>query len=211
MDNNKIHWQAIFWDFDGVILNSMPIRDRGFATVLSDFPAVQIDELLKFHRANGGLSRYVKFRYFFETIRQETVTEVYVQLWAQRFSEQMRQLLTAPELLIAPIVDYIKDNYSHVPMYIVSGSDQDELRWLCNQHEIAQYFKSIYGSPTSKKVWLKQLLSEESYNPDKVVLIGDSKNDYEAANESGIHFLAYNNASLNTFNTTSWKLPFKDE
>ena len=61
--------RVIFWDFDGVILNSNKVRDKGFETVLSGFPKEEVDKLLKFHRQNGGLSRYVKFRYFFEEIK----------------------------------------------------------------------------------------------------------------------------------------------
>ena len=61
--------KIIFWDFDGVILNSNKVRDSGFEIVLKDFPKNQVELLLNYHRQNGGLSRYVKFRYFFEVIR----------------------------------------------------------------------------------------------------------------------------------------------
>jgi beta-phosphoglucomutase-like phosphatase (HAD superfamily) len=38
--------KIIFWDFDGVILNSNEVRDNGFETVLKDFPTEQVEQLL---------------------------------------------------------------------------------------------------------------------------------------------------------------------
>ena len=80
---NKI--KVIFWDFDGVILNSNKVRDSGFEIVLNDFPKNQVALLLNYHKQNGGLSRYVKFRYFFEVIRGEKVSNDKIQTYAQLF------------------------------------------------------------------------------------------------------------------------------
>ena len=67
--------KTILWDFDGVILDSMKVRDWGFREIFKDFDSSSIEELLVFHRINGGLSRYVKIRHFFEEILCETVSE----------------------------------------------------------------------------------------------------------------------------------------
>ena len=58
----------ILWDFDGVILNSIHVRDKGFIEIFKDFDNEKVDLLLQYHKKNGGLSRYVKIRYFFEKI-----------------------------------------------------------------------------------------------------------------------------------------------
>ena len=97
MKLNKI--KTLFWDFDGVIMDSNAVRDRGFEEVLKDYPQTEVDALMAFHRENGGLSRYDKFRYFFEDIRRETITEAEVNIWADKFSKIMTQLLINPELI----------------------------------------------------------------------------------------------------------------
>jgi beta-phosphoglucomutase-like phosphatase (HAD superfamily) len=61
-------YKNVIWDFDGVIIDSMPIRGQGFEEIFKDFAAVHVEELMRYHRANGGLSRFVKIRYFFEVI-----------------------------------------------------------------------------------------------------------------------------------------------
>jgi phosphoglycolate phosphatase-like HAD superfamily hydrolase len=197
MINSSSPYQAILWDFDGVIMNSNPVRDSGFSLVLKDFPEHQVEVLLKYHRKNGGLSRYVKFRYFFEQVRGEQVTDEIVLEYAQRFSVEMMKHLTNPLLLIEETVNYIRTNYINLPMFIVSGSDQNELRQICNETGINTYFKGIFGSPTPKKQLVRNIIELYNLIPSDSLLIGDSINDFEAAEVNGLHFMAYNNPGIN--------------
>ena len=193
---NYLMIESILWDFDGVILDSMPIRDQGFIEVLKEFPEKHVNELLAYHRRNGGLSRYVKFRYFFEGILGEEVTEKEVLKMASDFSLIMQELLIDDNLLIEDSLKFIMRFFDQVPMHIVSGSDGQELNFLCQKLDITKYFKTINGSPTPKVTLVDQLLSENTYRSEKVFLIGDSQNDFEAAKKNNIHFLAYNNSEL---------------
>lgn len=188
--------KVIFWDFDGVLMDSNAVRDLGFERVLSEFPKEQVDQLLAFHQANGGLSRYVKFRYLFEEIRKEPITEDEIHIWAKRFSLIMKELLVNPELLIEETLNFVKENQGKYIMHITSGSDQNELRYLCQSMGIDHLFSSIHGSPKPKKEWVKELIETHGYSTEECVLIGDSYNDFEAATFSGVHFMAYNNIKL---------------
>lgn len=190
-------YSTFFWDFDGVILNSNAVREFGFRKVLENFPENQVEQLLDFHRRNGGLSRYVKFRYFYETIVGEPITESQVMELASSFSKIMMEELVKPVYLIAETVDYLQQNSSKVPMYIVSGSDQIELRFLCEKLGVASNFKGIYGSPTPKIKLVETILNENSsIILEEACLIGDAHNDYEAAQTNGLDFLGYNNKEL---------------
>ena len=148
--------EVILWDFDGVILNSMPVRDQGFIEVLQHFPAHQVEALLTYHRKNGGLSRYVKFRYFYEEILKQSITEEEVLKLADSFSVIMKKLLTNKDLLIQDSMQFIETHYAQYKMHIVSGSDQNELRFLCKELGVDHYFISIHGSPTAKKILIEQ-------------------------------------------------------
>ncbi len=189
-------YETILWDFDGVLIDSMHIRDKGFMLTLSDYPAEQVQHLLLYHRANGGLSRYVKFRYFFDSIRNDSVEENKINTLASAFSEIMKMQLCNPQLLIKDTLEFIKFNYHKFNMHIVSGSDENELNMLCKELNISQYFLSIHGSPTSKQELIAQLLKENNYKAIECVLIGDSVNDFEAANSNKIEFIGYNNTHL---------------
>jgi len=188
--------EVIFWDFDGVILNSMPIRDKGFLHIFKEYPAEKVAQLLDFHHQNGGLSRYVKIRYFYEKILQEPISEEKVMELAQEFSHIMRQELANTELLIEDSLNFIKKYHSEKKFHIVSGSDEKELQFLCKELGIADYFVSIHGSPTPKKELVSRLIQAHKYSVENCVLIGDSINDYEAAVQNGINFWGYHNEKL---------------
>jgi len=188
--------KTIFWDFDGVIMDSMPIRDLGFSEVLKVYPEDQVSQLMAYHKANGGLSRYVKFRYFFEEIRNEKVSEEEVQELANSFSSIMLSKLKNPQFLIHETVNFIKHNYQKYIMLIVSGSDQVELREICETLEIQKYFKGIYGSPIPKKQLVQNVIEIDGLCKSEACLIGDSINDYEAARENDILFYGFNNPEL---------------
>lgn len=194
-------YNVILWDFDGVILDSMAIRDLGFEKTLSNFPKTEVAQLMEFHRKNGGLSRYVKFRYFFEEIRNEEISEEEVLEYAQKFSAIMMDLLIDEKLLIEDSVSFIKEAYTQFKFHIVSGSDGVELNNICKELELSSYFLSIEGSPIPKNKLVKDILELYKYKKGNVCLIGDSINDLEAAEANGIYFFGYNNESLKKLNS----------
>jgi phosphoglycolate phosphatase-like HAD superfamily hydrolase len=194
---NITDYNVIIWDFDGVIMDSMSIRGEGFRNVLKNYPKDQVDELMAFHESNGGLSRYVKFRYFFENIRGEQISEQQVLDLASSFSEIMLDLLLNDNLLIMDSVNFIKQNYNKYEMHIASGSDGMELNKICKGLKLDSYFRSINGSPTPKNDLVKQILnSYKEKNNLSFVLIGDSINDFDATKINNIDFLGYNNTDL---------------
>lgn len=183
----------VLWDFDGVILDSMKVRDLGFREIFKSFKKDKIEKLIDYHRENGGLSRYVKIRYFFENLLNQEISEERVNEYASMFSDIMRVKLIGKKNLITDSVDFIRNNYKKYNFHIVSGSDQNELRFLCDQLELSQYFLTIEGSPTPKKKLVNDILEKESYSKKETCLIGDSINDKDAAEENNILFIGYNN------------------
>ena len=184
--------RTIIWDFDGVIINSNDIRELGFRETLKRYPKNDIDKLILFHRKNGGLSRYVKFRHFFENILNHQVTENKIQYLADIFSNIMLDKLTLRETLINETIDYIKKTHKDFHFHIASGSDEHELNQLCRHHNIKKYFKSIKGSPKTKIKLIQEIISINNYSKNSCLMIGDSINDLEAAEANNIGFLGYN-------------------
>jgi phosphoglycolate phosphatase-like HAD superfamily hydrolase len=188
--------KAIIWDFDGVILMSEMIRQKGFRILFEDFKPEQIERLIDFHKENGGLSRYVKIRYFYEDILGSDISEDEVMELAGKFSVIMRNELTNPELLNQEWLQLMKSVGNKLDHYIASGSDQEELRFLCSKLGIRDFFKGIFGSPVAKIENVGAIMKHNYLGEGEVVLIGDAYNDYEAATKNDIQFLGYNNESL---------------
>mgnify|MGYP001208657342 CR=1 FL=1 len=189
-------FKNILWDFDGVILDSMPTRDHGFREIFKLYPSHLVDELIVYHKNNGGLSRFNKIHYFFRNILKKKISEREVRRYANKFSIIMKEQLANPEYLIEESMNFIKLNYKYYNFHIVSGSEHNELNFLCNKLRIKKYFYSISGSPTPKVELIKNLMDEEAYGNKETLLIGDSLNDYEAAKTNEIKFYGFNNLSL---------------
>ena len=60
-----LDFDAYIFDCDGVILDSNKIKGNAFKHALKEFPDQCTDEFLKYHYDNGGLSRHLKFKFFF--------------------------------------------------------------------------------------------------------------------------------------------------
>ncbi|MCC9168236.1 HAD family hydrolase [Pontibacter harenae] len=189
--------ENILFDFDGVIMDSMPVRDKGFKLIFKNYPAELVQALISYNNLNGGLSRYVKIRYFFEELLCEPISEEAVMILAAQFSDAMRTELLNPTLLIKDTVAFIEANYTRFNMHVVSGSDQNELQFICSELGLKKYFKSVHGSPTPKDTLIAELMNNYKYDNLETVLIGDSINDYAAAENNSIVFFGYNNAALN--------------
>ncbi len=186
----------ILWDFDGVILDSMPIRDYGFRKIFEEFDKNSIEELIKYHRLNGGLSRFHKIMYFYNTLLKKEISENKIQEYADKFTVIMKEQLANKKYLIQDSIDFIKSNHKNYNFHIVSGSEHHELNYLCQKLDLVDYFLSINGSPTPKKDLVKNLLEKEKYKKEETILIGDSVNDFDAANVNAIDFYGFNNKEL---------------
>lgn len=189
----------ILWDFDGVILDSMPIRDYGFRKIFEHYPKKLVEEFIKYHRLNGGLSRFHKIKYFYNVLLKKEINEEEIQEYANKFTTVMKEQLPNKKYLIKGSIEFIKTNHKKYTFHIVSGSEHHELNYLCEKLELSKYFLSINGSPTHKNDLVKNLLEKEQYKKEETILIGDSINDFEAAKVNGIEFYGYNNEKLKEF------------
>ncbi|OGR69494.1 MAG: hypothetical protein A2X40_00705, partial [Elusimicrobia bacterium GWC2_65_9] len=148
MDRQTFAWRAVLLDFDGVILESNAARTEGFRRLFSDHPASAVEALVRYHEANGGLSRYHKIEYFFREILKRDVSPAERDRHAARFSALVKQtVIDSPYVPGARKFARRKHPFS---MHLVSGSDQEELREICGRLGIAASFAGIFGSPTPK-------------------------------------------------------------
>ncbi len=168
----------------------------GIEKIFSNYDPELVKKLIDFHHENGGISRFYKIRYFYENVLGIDVSEDKINRLATLFSDCMRFKLNDPNRLISETLSFIKAKNMNYNMHIVSGSEKDELLWLCEQLGIHQFFKSVEGSPTPKTELINDILQNWNYEPKDCILIGDSINDYDAAKTNGIEFYGFNNPEL---------------
>ena len=63
--------EYIFWDFDGVIVDSVELKTEAFRDLYSFAGEAIQNKVVIHHEENGGVSRYVKFEHYFKNIKGE--------------------------------------------------------------------------------------------------------------------------------------------
>jgi len=183
-----VKYLHIIFDFDGVLVESNEIRFNGFRKLFKDYPQDQVEILVDYAKANGGVSRYKKIEYFFNSIRREPTSDESVNHWAAQFSELVEQDVVEAKSVVGSL-EFLEEYSSLFDFAIVSGSDQVELRRICEKRKIDHFFKSILGSPAEKKDNIAALLSELSWSHDRSVYVGDSNNDLDSAKANNLDFV----------------------
>jgi phosphoglycolate phosphatase-like HAD superfamily hydrolase len=183
-----VKYQHIIFDFDGVLVESNEIRFNGFKKLFKDYPGEQVEELVSYAKANGGVSRYKKIEYFFNKIRKELISDGDVDRWAAQYSELVEHDIVEAKPVEGSL-EFLVEYSNCFNFAIVSGSDQTELRRVCEKRKIDHFFKMILGSPTEKKQNIADLLVDLNWQHNKSLYVGDSNNDLEAAKFNNMDFV----------------------
>lgn len=181
------NYKSYIFDCDGVILKSNKIKTDAFIHTFSDFPRNDVDNLIKYHKLNGGISRYEKIKFFFEKILNKNTSSYEIKKYLQRFGDYSYGELQRCDL-IEGVFNYINFLYkNNNNLFIISGSDEDELKKIFLFKNLSKYFNSIYGSPINKYDLLKKIL--HNIDTDQTIFFGDSKIDYEVSSFYKIDFI----------------------
>jgi HAD superfamily hydrolase (TIGR01549 family) len=180
--------QTIIFDFDGVIVESVSVKTDAFQKLFSFVPD-HVDEIVQFHLKNGGMSRFDKFRYIYDTILHEDLSDEQFEKLSRRFSDLVEDAVAQAPFVdgARDFIDTMSDRYK---LYIVSATPQVELRRIVNQKGISRYFMGVFGSPTKKIDHILRIVTENKVSPNDVLYVGDAVNDWEAARTARVKFIA---------------------
>jgi len=179
--------KTIILDFDGVVVESLGIKTQAFRDLFSDYPQ-HIGDIMSYHLSHNSISRYIKFEYIVTHILGETYDEKRRKELGARFSELVRQkVIECP--YVAGAEEFLRYFSSKVPLYVASATRHEELEAIIKARGIDRYFKEIYGTPWEKHEVVQKVMLKEKVNPDAVAYIGDSREDYKAAQEAGVLFV----------------------
>jgi len=179
--------KAIVFDFDGVLVESTHIKTEAFRKIYSRWPD-KADEGVSFHLKNMGISRYIKFKHFYENIIGERYSEEIGFELGSEFSD-----IILDEIKKAPFVKgaetFLDNFHSKYSFYIASGTPDEELCEIASHKGINKYFDGIFGSSLTKAEIINNILGTESLKNNVVIFVGDAASDKEAADGMGVHFV----------------------
>jgi len=178
---------AVALDCDGVILESVEAKTRAFGALFAEHGPEASAFMVRWHLEHGGVSRYRKFAHFYrERLGREITPEESADL-DRRFSD-----LCLAEVLASPMVpgalEFLKEWDARLPLYVVSGAPEGELREIFARRGLTGHFRAVYGSPAAKPEILARILTEEGLPPRRLLMVGDSGTDRDAAAAVGALF-----------------------
>ncbi len=185
----KKDYKAIFFDWDGVITDSVNIKTDSYYDMFIDFGKEVQEKVKQHHLQNGGMSRFEKFKLYYKDFLGIEIDENKVKELSNQFSKLVKEkVANAP--FIDGAVETIKKEYNKgTILFVVSGTPTDEMKEIAANKGLAGYFKEICGSPKKKAPWVKELLAKYSLKPQNCLFIGDAMADYNAAKECNLNFL----------------------
>ncbi len=186
---NKHDWQAIIFDFDGVIVESGKIKTQAFAELYRPYGDDIVAQVVQFHTQNGGMSRYRKFRHFQEHfLHQPPLTEAEEKQLDIRFSELVVEAVIAADP-VPGAIELIRQQSGKIPLFVASGTPEVELKVIVERRGLAPYFTAVRGAPALKKTIIAEILSAHDLAAESVLMIGDAMADYEGAQANRTAFL----------------------
>lgn len=179
--------KAIIFDFDGIILESAGIKTDAFRELFCGYPE-KIEEIIRYHLLNAGISRYIKFKYIYEKILGRKLLKKKEYELGEKFSQiALQKILDAP--FVAGAKEFLDKNKERYLFFIASGTPEAELKNIINHRQLQRYFIEVYGSPKGKTAIIKEIINKHNLHREEVVFVGDSQNDRIAAEEAEIIFI----------------------
>lgn len=172
--------KCLVFDCDGVILDSVPVKTRAFGRLVEPYGKEAVERMVNYHTSHGGVSRFLKFDWFFQEVLGKTITPEERQAWGRKFEE-----LALEEVRKCPLMPGVRETLQRwhgvLPMYVCSGAPANEVYGLLEERGLLDFFDDIACSPPEKAALLGAITHQAKVAPAETLMIGDASTDREAA------------------------------
>lgn len=181
---NKL--DSIFWDFDGVIKESVEVKTEAFVELFMPYGS-NIAQKVKNHHESNGASRYDKLPIYIDWAGKE-VSKVVIDAYVDKFSKLVKQQVIDSSW-VPGVKEFILKNSSKLHFFILTNTPQLEIEEILLELNIKHFFKDVIGAPTNKADGMKYLIRKHSLNSQKSLMIGDADSDYNASKINNVNFV----------------------
>lgn len=181
-------YKVFFFDFDGVIADTVDIKTEAFGELFKKHGKEVSLKVMEHHRDNGGVSRYEKFRHYYKHLLKKPINPAIMRKLDNGYSQLVfRKVVKAKSIKGAKtLLGELKQQRK--PCFVISATPQKEIRRIVKARGLQRFFKDTVGSPKVKADNLKLLLKKYRVFPSEGLYFGDARSDWEAAKASGVDF-----------------------
>lgn len=186
-------WDAIIFDFDGVLCDSNDLKGETFATLYAhEGPEIQ-DAIRAYHRDNGGMPRREKLARFERDILGRALDEDRLDRMVAGFAAAVEEAVIACAE-IPGATDFLATHAGRPALFIISATPHEEMLRIAERRGMTDRFVSVHGSPPSKAETAAMLIARHGLRPGRVAFVGDAVQDYAAATALDLHFVGVRDA-----------------
>ena len=184
LDNYKI----VFWDFDGVIKESVQVKTNAFRELFRSFGDEVVEKVTIHHINNGGMSRFKKIPLYLEFSGIKP-TEKIINEYCNQFAVLVEDSVINSNW-VPGVQQIICNGKKQDQRYIlVTATPQAEIERILYRLKIISNFSNIFGAPVTKSDAISASLKLYNLSPKDSIMIGDSIADFEASQITGSDFL----------------------
>lgn len=180
-------FSVIFWDFDGVIKESVRVKANAFFQLFKPYGGKVVKRVLRHHSNNGGMSRYSKIPIYLKWANQRVTAKI-VDHYCKQFS-----LLVVNNVIQSPWVlgveNYLRNKPLNQIFILITATPQNEIEYILRALKLEKVFFKVYGAPIKKIDAIRESISALCVEPSKCLVIGDSIVDFEAAASNEVPFI----------------------
>lgn len=179
---------AVFFDFDGVLAESLDIKIRAFIALYEEYGPEILERVLAHHRAHGGVSRIQKIRYCHREMLGIQLQPEELMALGRRFSSLVVDAVV-DSVWVEGARELLDGLVGRLPLFVVSGTPEPELHDIVSRRGMDDYFVSVRGSPPDKITVIRELLDAHDLPAEQVLFVGDAMTDHDAAQATGLRFI----------------------
>ena len=195
---------CVFFDFDGVIADSVDAKIHAFGQLYSGFGEDIRQKVEAYQRAVPGETRYDKIPKLHREHLGVTLSAEEVETWCARLSDLVLDAVVDSPLL-PDVIDVLEQlQAAQIPSHIVSGTPHDELAIILRRKGLSHYFRSAEGAPRRKETIVDGLLELHRLDPARCLFVGDAMTDHRCATACAISFLGRAAAGDGPFPVGTW-------
>jgi len=177
----------VFWDFDGVIKESVEVKSSAFERLFEPFGREIAARVREHHESHCGMSRYEKVPIYLRWAG-EPGSPHEVQTFCERFGHMVK-LAVISAAWVPGVHQYLESHYRDQHFVLVTATPQQEIEDILQAVELRVCFREVFGAPTSKGAAIRDVVARWECAPDECLMVGDAETDLIAARDNGVPFL----------------------
>jgi len=189
--------KIVFWDFDGVIKESVGVKGRAFVELFKEKSANLQKKILLHHGKNGGVSRFKKIPIYLRWAGYPPSQRM-VKKYCDKFSKIIFQKIKKASW-VPGVEKILRGNPYRQRHYLITATPLSEIIKILTALKLKASFSGVYGAPQNKRQCVRRALAHANKKPAECLMIGDSEADWIAAQSLGVPFLLRENSHNRKF------------